>query len=375
MKASRIATACCRPQGRSLATGVASRAFEAMRTVLALVAIAVVGRTSVAASSGSEALVEQAAHGAGESDRRRRGLEAARRTDAPSTIEHIVTYGPPRTATTLQTFAVRAIVCAARAERAIVEKYHHPRSLDTFKAHVAEHPTWRRFATAASTDRAGARGGRKHRDMFAAAGGGAGAGPPAGAWKKAARGLERDWNITAGSLKYVQLTAAVGIRDWKIVEDYRPFFKITDDEFADVVQYVRLWDVLRRCCGPQMSEDYRARLYGNATYSPHRRPGSVDYDSCEMYDLDVVEKLLVGNPLFRRCPELQTVEYRPPKSRKTWTTLNGTFCRTYERAAVEARAQFNDRLWQLPSTGRGGRAADRRGPRPRKDRGGAPAGV
>ena len=321
-----------------------------MRTVLALVAIAMVGRTSVAASSGPEALVEQAAHGAGESDRRRRGLEAARRTDAPSTIEHIVTYGAPRTATTLQTFAVRAIVCAARAERALVEKTH---LLDRFKAHVAEHPTWRRFATASDDSAA----------------------EDSGSWKKTARGLERDWNIAAGSLTYVQLTAAVGIRDWKIVEDYRPFFKITDDEFADVVQYVRLWDVLRRCCGPQMSEDYRARLYGNATYSPHRRPGSVDYDSCEMYDVDVVEKLLVGNPLFRRCPELQTVEYRPPKSRKTWTTLNGTFCRTYEKAAVEARAQFNDRLWQLPSTGRGGRAADRRGPRPRKDRGGAPAGA
>ena len=321
------------------------------RTVLALVAMmAAVGRTSVAASSGSEALVEQAAHGAGESDRRRRGLEAARRTDAPSTIEHIVTYGPPRTATTLQTFAVRAIVCAARAERAIVEKYHHPRSLDTFKAHVAEHPTWRRFATAASTDRAGARGGRKHRDMFAAAGGGAGAGPPAGAWKKAARGLERDWNIAAGSLTYVQLTAAVGIRDWKIVEDYRPFFKITDDEFADVVQYVRLWDVLRRCCGPQMSEDYRARLYGNATYSPHRRPGSVDYDSCEIYDVDAIERELVGLRLFKECDDLRTLQ---DGERTDWATLNGTFCSRYKEAAIETRAQFNFNPWELKKGGAG----------------------
>ena len=105
-----------------------------MRTVLAPVAMmAAVGRTSVAASSGSEALVEQAAHGAGESDRRRRGLEAARRTDAPSTIEHIVTYGAPRTATTLQTFAVRAIVCAARA-------WHGTTSTDIARQKMQQRP-------------------------------------------------------------------------------------------------------------------------------------------------------------------------------------------------------------------------------------------
>ena len=295
-----------------------------MRTVLALVAIAVVGRTSVAASSGSEALVEQAAHGAGESDRRRRGLEAARRTDAPSTIEHIVTYGPPRTATTLQTFAVRAIVCAARAERAIVEKYHHPRSLDTFKAHVAEHPTWRRFATASDDSAAEA----------------------SGSWKKTARGLERDWNIAAGSLTYVQLTAAVGIRDWKIVEDYRPFFDITDDEFSDVVRYVRAWDVLRRCCGPQMSADYRARLYNDTRYVPHRGPGSVDYDSCEMYDVDAIERELVGLRLFKQCKELRTPGSTLQEG-VAWAALDGTFCSRYKEAAIKTGAGFNENPWQM----------------------------
>ena len=323
-----------------------------MRTVLALAAMAAVGRTAK-----------------GVTKQTKTELEEWREASA----EVVVTYGLPRTATTLQNFAVRAFLCAAKAEKATSKKTH---TLELLQAHAKEFPGWRRFATESSFEHPGMSKAdpRRFGDLF-----GDGAhdegGPPPGAWNQTARQLERLWKIPVGSLSYVQLTATVGIRDWKIVEDYRPFFDITDDEFSDVVQYVRAWDVLRRCCGPQMSADYRARLYNDTRYVPHRGPGSVDYDSCEMYDLDVVEKLLVGNPLFRRCPELQTVEYRPPKSRKTWTTLNGTFCRTYERAAVEARAQFNDRLWQLPSTGRGGRAADRRGPRPRKDRGGAPAGV
>ena len=48
---------------------------------------------------------------------------------------------------------------------------------------------------------------------------------------------------------------------------------------------------------PQMSEDYRKRLYGTVknvsvtSFAPmHRGPGDVAYDACEAYDIDAVER-------------------------------------------------------------------------------------
>ena len=112
----------------------------------------------------------------------------------------------------------------------------------------------------------------------------------------------------------------------------------------EVVEYIRLWDVLRRCCGPQMSEDYRKRLYGQVTnvsataFKPMRRgPGSLAYDACEMYDVFAVERMLMKTALARRCPELNVkLDMDLP-----WSRLDGSFCRRYEAAAVAKRAHFN----------------------------------
>lgn len=284
-----------------------------MRTVLALAAMAAVGRTAK-----------------GVTQKTKTELKEWREASA----EVVVTYGAPRTATTLQNFAVRAFLCAAKAEKATSEKTH---TLELLQAHAKEFPGWRRFVTESSFEHPGM---SKNRDLF---GDGAhDAGPPPGAWNQTARQLERLWNMTAGSLSYVQLTATVGNRDWKIVEDYRPFFDITDDEFSDVVQYVRAWDVLRRCCGPQMSKDYRARLYGDKKYKPHRGPGSVDYDSCEIYDVDAIERELVGLRLFKDCDDLRTLQ-----EKVDWATLDGTFCSRYKEAAIKTGAGFNQNPWQM----------------------------
>ena len=291
-----------------------------MRTVLALAAMVAVGRTAK-----------------GVTKQTKTELEEWREASA----EVVVTYGVPRTATTLQNFAVRAFLCAAKAEKATSKKTH---TLELLQAHATEFPGWRRFVTESSFEHPGMSQAESKRfgDLF---GDGAhDAGPPPGAWNQTARELERRWNMTAGSLSYVQLTATVGNRDWKIVEDYRPFFDITDGEFSDVVRYIRAWDVLRRCCGPQMSKDYRARLYGDKKYKPHRGPGSVDYDSCEMYDVDAIERELVGLRLFKKCDDLRPLQ---DGERVAWAALDGTFCSRYKEAAIKTGAGFNENPWQM----------------------------
>ena len=84
-------------------------------------------------------------------------------------------------------------------------------------------------------------------------------------------------------MAYVQETATVAYRDWRVVDDYAKIFglSLTDAATAKVVEFLRPWSVLRRCCGPQMSDDYRQRLL-NASSRPHRPPGALNYDACEM---------------------------------------------------------------------------------------------
>ena len=84
------------------------------------------------------------------------------------------------------------------------------------------------------------------------------------AWRETARALEREWKLPEGAIAYVQETSLVALRDWRIVADYAGVFGLAQHSVAalEVVEYIRLWDVLRRCCGPQMSGDYRKRLYG-----------------------------------------------------------------------------------------------------------------
>ena len=166
------------------------------------------------------------------------------------------------------------------------------------------------------------------------------------AWRETARALEREWKPPEGAIAYVQETSLVALRDWRIVADYAGVFGLAQHSVAalEVVEYIRLWDVLRRCCGPQMSEDYRKRLYGQVTnvsataFKPMRRgPGSLAYDACEMYDVGAVERLLLKTALARRCPELNVkLDMDLP-----WSRLDGSFCRRYEAAAVAKRAHFN----------------------------------
>ena len=194
-----------------------------------------------------------------------------------------------------------------------------------------------------------------------------------GAWRETARKLETAWHLPLGTIVYVQETAAVAMRDWRIVEDYAYAFGLLPESAAvgEVVAYVRLWDVLRRCCGPQLSEDYRARLYGKvknvtvAQFAPMTRgPGDVAYDACEMYDIDAVERAITKTELFKRCPDMNKMGGRGDAE---WATLSGDFCGRYAAAAITSNAGFNQNPFELgPGEGSG------RGPRWSNARSSAP---
>ena len=179
-------------------------------------------------------------------------------------------------------------------------------------------------------------------------------------------------------------TRPVAQREWRVVQDYVAFFKappLRRDGFdaerrrraahalGAVVEFIRPWSTLRRCCGSQMSRNYRKRLYRAARaaravtgrkllargrFASRGRPlqpnapGHLSYDACEMYDIDAVEAMLIRTRLFQQCPVLRSLQEGDKRALSADAgPINGTYCRRYRDAAVATRASFNENPWEL----------------------------
>ena len=116
-------------------------------------------------------------------------------------------------------------------------------------------------------------------------------------------------------------------------------FRLTAPQLYTLVDYIRHWDVLRQCCGAQMSKDWRATLQGHGARTPDPLVHSSKYAACEAYNLDVVEAMLVSTEVFRRfgahgqwIKKLSTHD----------GDLNGTYCSWANNEIARHNLQFND---------------------------------
>ena len=131
-------------------------------------------------------------------------------------------------------------------------------------------------------------------------------------------------------------------------------FGLDGEERRKLWDYVRYWDVLRTCCGPQMSQDwYRQLLAPRAGAGPflgprHHARDSPSAPACEIYDLDAVEVALMRTHVFRaygrRAAAIRRVSAIDGD-------LNGTYC-TKVNAWMAARnsgaERFKDRVGRGP---------------------------
>lgn len=233
-----------------------------------------------------------------------------------------VQYGVPRTATTLQFISMRACLCAIGHTSAQVIKAHN-------------------LSRVINQARTGA-------VLFVTSGKGFDSPSPYEPWQFEARELENAWKIPKGSIWYVQNVAAVAKLEWKIVTDYKEIFGLSKEQFGPVVQFMRLWDVLRRCCGPQMSLDYRMRMYGKKGYRPHLTSESVAWDACDLYDIDQVERRYMRSSLYKKCND---PHFHVSGVHLTWAKYNGSYCSRYRNAAVHEELRVNQKPRDWPDQG------------------------
>jgi hypothetical protein len=74
------------------------------------------------------------------------------------------------------------------------------------------------------------------------------------------------------------------------VDNYKPYFDLTDDEIKEIKRYMSVWEKLRRCCGYQMSKFQRAKLHGcNITEHFTEYDEDRDDPKCDQYNITQLE--------------------------------------------------------------------------------------
>ena len=241
----------------------------------------------------------------------------------------VVSWGMPRTATTLQFQILCAATClnhgasttcdfscdssaATQRGRPTVCKYHEIKDAMS----MAEAPGATLYLTAKHTlspDAESVRGEER--------------------WMPTARAFARMFKPRR-KISFVQAVDALADRGYHIARDYQRALGMSDADTDALLDYIRYWDILRTCCGWQMSEDYRNRLHRahsaaeskrdarlhhahsaakgkrdamNANYKAHRKVDDGNYDACEIYDLGEVERSLMQTRVYREFGHIHSI--------------------------------------------------------------------
>ena len=195
----------------------------------------------------------------------------------PSLPKYIVQYGKQRTSSTHQASLLRIIWCLRKDEIRRMQKTHvFPQFFDT--------NTWY-FLSAYHTNET----------------------LPKGPWKT----VHFRSKLETRGLNYIyhQLRTV-----------YKPLFNLSDIEVTMIIRYFDDWDVLRRCCGIELSRPFGAELLaGNESQKTH---------PCWRLNATQHERALMHTRVFRECPIMRSTSYHD----YTWAgRLDGHYCeRTQE---------------------------------------------
>jgi len=156
-----------------------------------------------------------------------------------------------------------------------------------------------------------------------------------------------DWQPTSAQLsnrlhidvKYAQVISLLSARGHYIMEDYKAIFQLSDEQTDHMMAYIRYWDVLRQCCGKQMSEDWRSILVGSHDKPPQHDFGDSAYPSCEIYDLDAVEQDLINLPVYQEFALQGPAMLRAASN--VDQAFSGSYCSWFQRQVQCQKLEFN----------------------------------
>ncbi|XP_060597553.1 uncharacterized protein LOC132751420 [Ruditapes philippinarum] len=233
-------------------------------------------------------------------------MKSGLKTTETKTPSIIIQYGMPRTATTLQFNILCAIVSLQHiSEIGSVGCFYNNRSLtqlpkySVIKTHQIQY----------------------YYDIV-----------PPGTWvvttldKTRQRNLQREIksihsNITSPLSIEFSVVKALGA---SIVYKYQSLFSVSDENIEHVLNYIKLWEMLRICCGQQMSGKWRAFLVRKTYALSSRSP-------CLMYNISEIEKRFINTHIYKLFSDKPLVRSVLTKPSIRDGRLNGKYCEMCNR--------------------------------------------
>jgi len=126
-------------------------------------------------------------------------------------------------------------------------------------------------------------------------------------------------------------------------------FGLPAEKTKFIMDFMRYWDVLRRCCGTQMSKTWREELILKGV-----QPNTNNYDTANLYDLntvhecsayniDSVEQLFMNTTLYQQISSEFPLIIHMLKTSNRDRDLFGTYCSQYNQHVSSEHLRFNEK--------------------------------
>lgn len=141
---------------------------------------------------------------------------------------------------------------------------------------------------------------------------------------------------------YVADTQMVAKRGPFSVYEYQDALEMNDEEMSVLAEFIRFWDILRQCCGKQMSADWRNSLHPMPGYRVHHSTHDAAYGACAMYNISKVEDAVRSTILYRAVvPHDHLRKMLRPS--QIDDDLDGKYCEWYNDKVRATGLKFNQK--------------------------------
>jgi len=156
--------------------------------------------------------------------------------------------------------------------------------------------------------------------------------------KKEAYDVEMELSSKGFDYAYVQdMETLKEVGSSGLLSDYIIGFGLSQVEEQQMVEYFERWEILRQCCGKQMSIKWRSDLYRLGKRKPR-------HSLCNKHDIDDVEQSFMSTDLYQLIDQYPNIRELNKPSLLDYD-LNGTYCSNYNHLVHTQKLNF----WGVPT--------------------------
>eukprot|EP00581_Thalassiosira_minuscula_P014696 CAMPEP_0183718552 /NCGR_PEP_ID=MMETSP0737-20130205/11777_1 /TAXON_ID=385413 /ORGANISM="Thalassiosira miniscula, Strain CCMP1093" /LENGTH=205 /DNA_ID=CAMNT_0025948129 /DNA_START=402 /DNA_END=1019 /DNA_ORIENTATION=- len=147
--------------------------------------------------------------------------------------------------------------------------------------------------------------------------------------------LEKE-GFNVGLVQDLQTLSEIGVKG--MLYEYAAIFGVYHRR-KSMTKFIELWDILRQCCGLQMSSSWRNQLLP----SDQRNPAMKSHPICGNTDIGTVERNFTGTHLYKLLDQFEHARMLITPSGVDGR-LDGTYCSRYNAEVTRlGLGKLNDR--------------------------------